>query len=52
MRRRAEGKTAVFHNKKKERRARRKQLRRETEELAKERKEREAVDKGDGKGQG
>ena len=43
--------TAVFHDKKKEMRARRKQLRRATEELAKDRIEREAVDKGDDKGQ-
>ncbi len=43
--------TAIFHNKKKERSARRKQLRRAVEELAKERREREAVDKGDRKGQ-
>jgi hypothetical protein len=41
----------VFHNKKKERSARRKQLRRATEELVKERREREAVDKGGRKGQ-
>jgi hypothetical protein len=41
---------AVFHNKKKERSARRKQIKRATEELAKERREREAVDKGDRKG--
>ena len=41
----------MFHNKKKERSARRKQLRRAVEELAKERREREAVDKGDRKGQ-
>jgi hypothetical protein len=36
----------VFHIKKKERSARRKQIRRAAEELAKERREREAVDKG------
>jgi hypothetical protein len=46
-----EDQMSVFHNKKKEMRARRKQLRRATEELAKERIEREAVDKGDDKGQ-
>jgi hypothetical protein len=40
----------VFHKKKKERSARRKQIRRAAEELAKERREREAVDKGDRKG--
>jgi hypothetical protein len=48
--RNAEEQTAVFHNKKKEMTARRKQLRRATEELAKERIERETVDKGDDKG--
>jgi hypothetical protein len=45
--RNAEEQTAVFHNKQKEMRARRKQIRRATEELAKEMIEREAVDKGD-----
>ena len=41
----------MFHNKKKKRSARRKQIRRAAEELAKERRERETVDKGDRKGQ-
>ena len=39
----------MFHNKKKKRSARRKQIRRAAEELAKERRERETVDKGDAK---